>query len=74
MGIPKPDGPDATQLIKPGGWTDTHMDKLYEVASQATQALQQLTFKALDQWPRKLPKPSTVVTMSMSMSQPKVCR
>ena len=72
MGKGKPEGPYAEQLTVSGGWTGADEDKLYEVATQATQALQQLTFDVLDPWQRKLPKPSTVVIASMS--QPRVCR
>ncbi|MDV7209283.1 hypothetical protein [Mycolicibacterium fortuitum] len=38
MGIPKPDGPYAEQLLEPGGWTDADEDQLYKVAHEATQA------------------------------------
>lgn len=53
MGIPKPDGPYAEQLLEPGGWTDADEDQLYKVAHEATQAVQQLTFRALDPWQRE---------------------
>lgn len=53
MGMGKPGGDYVEQLTEPGGWTDADEDKLYEVASQATQALQQLTFGAFDPWQRE---------------------
>ncbi|MEX3768566.1 hypothetical protein ABFW14_16805, partial [Mycolicibacterium fortuitum] len=53
MGMGKPSGDYVDQLTEPGGWTEADEDQLYGVASQATQALQQLTFGAFDPWQRE---------------------
>lgn len=36
MGIPKPDGRYADQLLEPGGWTDADEDQLYMFANRST--------------------------------------
>ncbi|MGW4098425.1 hypothetical protein ACWEFV_16190, partial [Mycobacterium sp. NPDC004974] len=53
MGMGKPGGDYVEQLTEPGGWTEADEDKLYEVASEATRALQQLTIGAFDPWQRE---------------------
>lgn len=59
MGIPKPDGPYAAQLLERGGWTEADEDQLYNVVNEATQALQQLASSAFDPRQREVPKHST---------------